>query len=54
MTVVEVPVFKTVTKHARWGVGLQAGATYLPGTQGQQGAIQPYVGLGLSYNIITF
>lgn len=52
--IVEVPVFKTVTKHARWGVGLQAGATYLPGTQGQQGAIQPYVGLGLSYNIITF
>lgn len=52
--VVEVPVYKTVTKHARWGVGLQAGATYLPGTQGQQGAIQPYVGLGLSYNIITF
>lgn len=53
--VVEVPVFKTVTKHARWGIGVQAGATYLPGqNQVQQGRVQPYVGLGISYNIITF
>lgn len=53
--VVEVPVFKTVTRHARWGIGVQAGATYLPGqNQGQQGRVQPYVGLGISYNLVTF
>lgn len=50
--VVEVPVYKTVTKHARWGLGLQAGATYLPGQD--RGKLQPYVGVGISYNIITF
>lgn len=47
--IVEVPVYKTVTKHTRWGVGIQAGATYLP----NQGVI-PYVGLGISYNLLTF
>lgn len=52
--IVEVPVEKLVTRHARWGIGVQAGATYLPGAQGQQGAVQPYVGLGISYNLITF
>ena len=52
--IVEVPVEKLIVKHARWGIGVQAGATYLPGTQGQQGAVQPYVGLGISYNLITF
>ena len=49
--VVEVPVYKTVTKHARWGVGIQAGVTYLPG---QNGGVTPYVGLGISYNLLTF
>ena len=49
---VEVPVYKTITKHARWGIGVQAGATYLPGQD--RGRIQPYVGLGISYNILTF
>ena len=47
--VVEVPVYKTITKHARWGIGVQAGATYLPNT-----GVTPYVGLGVSYNLFTF
>lgn len=50
--VVEVPAFKTVTKRARWGLGLQAGATY--NLSKDQNRIQPYIGVGLSYNIITF
>ena len=49
--IVEVPVYKTVTKRAPWGVGIQAGVTYLPG---QNGGVTPYVGLGISYNILTF
>lgn len=49
--IVEVPVYKTVTKQARWGVGIQAGVTYLPG---QNGGVTPYVGLGISYNLLTF
>lgn len=52
--VVEVPVFKTVTKRARWGIGVQAGATWRPGQNATPGQIQPYVGLGISYNLITF
>ena len=47
--IVEVPVYKTVTKHARWGVGIQAGVTYLP-----ENGVVPYVGLGISYNLLTF
>lgn len=48
-TVIERPVYKTVTKHARWGVGAQVGATYVR----EQGVV-PYIGLGVSYNILTF
>lgn len=52
--VVEVPVYKTVTRRTRWGIGVQAGATYQPDFTTGQGKVQPYVGLGISYNIITF
>ena len=52
--VVEVPVYKTVTRRTRWGIGVQAGATYRPDFTTGQGKVQPYVGLGISYNIITF
>ena len=45
--VVEIPVIKTVTK--RWGIGVQGGVTYLPKT-----GITPYVGVGVSYNLLTF
>lgn len=45
--IVKVPIPKYVTK--RWGVGVQAGATYLPKV-----GFTPYVGIGISYNIITF
>lgn len=43
----EIPVYKTIRKP--WGIGVQAGATYVP----QQG-VQPYIGLGISYNILNF
>lgn len=45
--IVEIPVIKTVTK--RWGIGVQGGVTYLPKT-----GFTPYVGLGVSYNLLNF
>jgi len=48
--IVEVPVYKTVTK--RWGIGLQAGVTYQFGQE--QNRVLPYIGVGLSYNLIAF
>ena len=45
--IVEVPVYKYVKKP--WGVGIQAGATYIP-----KAGFTPYVGIGVSYNIINF
>ena len=45
--IVKEPVYVTVKKP--WGIGVQAGATYLP----NQG-ITPYVGIGISYNLLNF
>ena len=45
--IVEVPVYKTVKKP--WGIGVQVGGTYLP-----QVGFTPYLGIGVSYNILTF
>ena len=42
----EIPVIKV--KKSRWGIGVQAGAT-----AGKDGVI-PYVGVGMSYNILTW
>ena len=42
----EIPVIKV--KKSRWGIGVQAGAT-----AGKDGVI-PYVGVGVSYNILTW
>ena len=42
----EIPVIKV--KKSRWGLGVQAGAT-----AGKDGVI-PYVGVGVSYNILTW
>ena len=47
--IIEVPKYQTVTKRTHWGIGVQAGATYLPGT-----GFTPYVGIGISYNPLTF
>lgn len=44
--IVEVPVYP---KPKRWGVGLQVGGTYLPKV-----GPTPYVGIGISYNLLTF
>ena len=41
----QVPVY--ISK--RWGIGLQAGATWSKDTK-----ITPYVGVGISYNLISF
>lgn len=46
---IEVPVVKTVTKKTHWGIGIQAGATYM-----KDAGIVPYVGIGVSYNPLTF
>lgn len=45
--VITVTKEKEIRKH--WGLGVQAGATYLPDK-----GVTPYIGLGLSYNILTF
>lgn len=42
----EIPVIQV--KKTRWGLGVQAGAT-----AGKDGVI-PYVGVGMSYNILTW
>ena len=42
----EIPVIKV--KKSRWGIGVQAGAT-----AGKDGVI-PYVGVGVSYNILSW
>ena len=42
-----IPVYIPVKK--RWGIGVQAGVTYIP----KEGVI-PYVGFGASYNLISF
>lgn len=36
-------------KPKRWGIGLQAGYGYTPGS-----GMSPYIGIGVSYNFITF
>ena len=42
----EIPVIKV--KKSRWGIGVQAGAT-----AGKDG-VTPYVGVGVSYNILSW
>lgn len=46
-TILKVPV--PVYEKKRWGVGLQAGTTFLPGH-----GVTPYLGVGVSYNFINF
>ena len=45
--VVEKVIYRDLRK--RWGIGVQVGGTYLPKT-----GATPYVGIGISYNLITF
>lgn len=42
----EIPVVKV--KKTRWGVGIQVGAS------ADRGGVFPYVGVGVSYNILTW
>lgn len=42
----EIPVIQV--KRTRWGIGVQAGVT------GSKTGVMPYVGVGVSYNIIGF
>jgi hypothetical protein len=49
--VVTREVFNVVKKHCKWGVGVQLGY----GMQvGQQVSVSPYIGIGLTYNIISW
>lgn len=48
--IVEVPVYKTVTKRARWGVGVQAGLGVQYDLIGKSMGAGPYIGLGVNYN----
>ena len=43
---------KTVAKPKRWGIGLQAG--YGVSFSNKQIQATPYIGIGISYNILTW
>ena len=45
---IQTETVKTVTSKARWGVGIQAGVG------ATQGGLYPYIGVGVSYNLINF
>lgn len=49
---VRVPVEKIVRK--RWGIGIQAGAGVQYGAIHKQMDIGPYIGVGVSYNLLSF
>ena len=52
ISVYQATKYITITREPpkkRWGVGVQAGATYLP-----KAGFTPYVGVGVSYNLLTF
>lgn len=44
----ETIYIRSPTKNKRWGIGIQAGFGLTPHR------VQPYIGIGISYNIITF
>ena len=44
----ETNYIRSPTKNKRWGIGIQAGFGLTPHR------VQPYIGIGISYNIITF
>lgn len=46
--IITIERIKTETRPARWGLGLQAGAGI-----SAKGAIFPYVGVGVSYNLLS-
>ncbi len=48
---IEVPVYKTVTR-PRWSIGLQAG--YGVTVQENTVRLTPYVGVGVTYNVLTW
>ena len=55
------PVTKVITttittreKTKRWGIGVQAGVGLQYGTIRKQMDVGPYVGVGISYNLLTF
>lgn len=50
--IVHVPVTRYVTK--RWGIGVQAGVGVQYGTIRKQMDIGPYIGVGISYNLLNF
>lgn len=49
---IKVPVEKIVRK--RWGIGVQAGIGLQYGTFHKQMDVGPYIGVGVSYNLLTF
>ena len=50
--IVHVPVTKYVAK--RWGIGVQVGAGVQYGAIRKQVDVGPYIGVGISYNILSF
>lgn len=47
--IVTVQTEHTIREKSRWGVGVQVGAGV-----NAQGQVQPYLGLGVSYNLLNF
>ncbi|TFU92323.1 hypothetical protein E4T81_12090 [Barnesiella sp. WM24] len=44
----ETVYIRSPTKDKKWGIGIQLGCGMIPNR------VQPYIGIGISYNIITF
>lgn len=49
--IIPVPVYP---KPKRWGIGVQVGAGVQYGTIHKQMDVGPYIGVGISYNILSF
>lgn len=45
-----VPIIEKKPKPKRWGIGVQTGVGYAPNSNN----ISPYIGVGISYNILNF
>lgn len=52
--VVTITEIVKVPEKKRWGIGVQAGAGIQYGTIHKQMDVGPYIGVGISYNILSF
>lgn len=46
----QIPIIEKKPKPKRWGIGVQTGLGYSPNNNN----VSPYIGVGISYNILNF